>query len=596
MALAVLLLSGIACARRVVPEPQQTQSDASSVDASSAPQKAANASGDDDKIAKSTEPEAPALFASTPAKDRFVLAWTGSVEGYVAPCGCTGDPLGGVARLSAALDLARAAYGERVLFLDAGNLFFETGAEPLPADACQTDARTELLLETYRRQGLAATTWGRHDDVRGPAWRDERLAAANIPTVLTAGETPAAKRAFVPHVVKDIGKTRVGVVAARLAADADAAAVEAAAKTLTKKAAALVAKERVTIVVALVQAKRPVAKRLLAKTKGVAVALLGEEPGELPSSPERVGEALLLSSGQQAQYLGIAEFVVDDLAPGAKIPLDDREGKRERRLRLLNERIAQYTQQVAEMDDGPRKDFVATRLAGAKEEREGLSTADKGPEPKGPFVAVRSLPLPRGFPEEKVAKKALDAYEESIPTLTAKCEANITCPKAPEGTATYVGVETCFQCHRGAVQFWQQQKVEGTGKDKEGNVVARTLSHATAWYTLVDEGKDTDRTCVGCHSIGFNKPGGYCKTSEVDFRINVQCEACHGPASKHVAANGDPNLIARGVPESTCRECHHVPHIETTESFVYDDKLLLILGEGHGLKKRQEVEAKRAGK
>lgn len=592
LALAFALTATSGCARRVVPEAQQTQSDAAMPDAKmTPPAPTAKPPRDDEGGAKLSKNAAP-LFQKTEAKDRFVLAWTGSVEGYVAPCGCTGDPLGGVARLSAALDLARGAYGDRVLFLDAGNLFFETGAEPLAADACQTDARIDLLLETYARQGLAATTWGRHDDVRGPKWRDERLMAAKVPTVLTAGEAADPKRPFVRQVVRTVGEMRVGVVAARLAADANATAVESAAKSLSQAAKELVEKEKAVVVVALLQAQRPVAKRLLAKTNGVAVALLGEKPGELPSSPERVGEALLLSSGQQAQYLGVAEFVVDDLAPGAKIPLDDRQGKRERRLRLLNERIAQYAQQVSEMDEGPRKDFVTTRLEQAKEEQKELETSGNGPEPKGPFVSVRSIPLPRGFPEEKPAKVALDTYEASIPALTAKCEANITCPEVPEGTATYVGVETCFQCHRGAVQFWQQQKVEGAGKDKDGNVVARTLSHATAWDTLVDEGKDTDRTCVGCHSIGFNKPGGYCKTSEVDFRTDVQCEACHGPASKHVAAAGDPNLISRGVPESTCRECHHVPHIETTESFVYDDKLLLILGEGHGLKKRQEIEAR----
>jgi hypothetical protein len=77
------------------------------------------------------------------------------------------------------------------------------------------------------------------------------------------------------------------------------------------------------------------------------------------------------------------------------------------------------------------------------------------------------------------------------------------------------------------------------------------------------------------------KPGGYCKVKDVKPFENVQCENCHGPGSLH-AQTGDKKKIQRTVPESTCRSCHHVPHIPTEASFVYKDKLKIILGPGHG--------------
>ena len=119
------------------------------------------------------------------------------------------------------------------------------------------------------------------------------------------------------------------------------------------------------------------------------------------------------------------------------------------------------------------------------------------------------------------------------------------------------------------------------GKDKLGNPIIRKLGHAHAWETLVANKKAQDPNCIGCHSIGYDKPGGYCKVDEVDFRKNVQCESCHGPGSKHAAA-GTKDFIKRAVPESTCRGCHHVPHIATPESFNYDESLLKITGPGHG--------------
>ena len=540
----------------------------------------------------------PATIA--PGK-RLLLAWTGAVEGYVAPCGCTGDPLGGVARLSAALDAARAAYGDRVLFVDAGDLLFETLDPPLPADACQTNARLDLLLSTYARQGLAATTLGPRDEVQGAPYRDALMATHKIPTVVTAGDRTSSKdpkAVFVRSLVRPVGDVTVGILAFSLLPAADQpkrVVVENEGKvavSLTKEAAKLRAKG-VQLVVVLAQAARPSTRRILEATTGVDVALLGRDPGELPASPETAGTTLLFSSGQQAQYLGLAAFDLEGITPTSKIALDDREGQRERRLRLLTERVAQYQKQVDDTEPGDRREFIAGRLAKAIAERDALvDGTDLGPPPSGPHVAVTSVPLRRGAPEEAQAKAALDAYEASIPALTAKCEANITCPEAPGDAATYVGVQACFQCHRGAVQFWQSQKVESSGRDKDGNIVMRTLSHAQAWQTLVDDNKETDRSCVGCHSIGFNRPGGYCKTSEVEFRTDVQCEACHGPGSKHAVA-GDPNLIVGQVTEATCRECHHVPHIETTESFVFDDKLLHILGAGHGKSRRDAIAAKR---
>ena len=107
-----------------------------------------------------------------------------------------------------------------------------------------------------------------------------------------------------------------------------------------------------------------------------------------------------------------------------------------------------------------------------------------------------------------------------------------------------------------------------TVRGPDGKEQVREVGHSKAWQTLVDEHKDKDRTCVKCHSIGFNEPGGYCKVSEVDFRKNVQCESCHGPGSLHVQGAGDVQALrVSEVNEAVCRRCHQVPHIESYESF-----------------------------
>src|SRR5205823_6081654 len=101
------------------------------------------------------------------------------------------------------------------------------------------------------------------------------------------------------------------------------------------------------------------------------------------------------------------------------------------------------------------------------------------------------------------------------------------------------------------------------------------MGHARAWQTLVEASATGNRDCVKCHSTGFEEPGGFCKTSDAAQWGNVSCENCHGPGSKHVKTQSDDD-IRRDVPEATCRQCHQVPHIQSTASFVYSDKLRII--------------------
>ncbi|MFZ9888185.1 MAG: multiheme c-type cytochrome [Myxococcota bacterium] len=514
---------------------------------------------------------------------RVAVLYTASVQGYITPCGCTADPLGGVARLAAALDAARAAYGERVVFLDAGDLLFEKSDDNKPADLCQAEARIDLLLDTYARKGLAATVLGPLDDVRGAEFRDARLAARNLVTVgvSAAGRPMTAGAVHAPGIVVPAGEVMLGVTGFRADSAEEVTAVSEALRAEVRR----LYDEGAHAVVALSQAPRVLVPAIVAGIEGLDVVVQGRDPGEAPREPERLGAGTFwVAAAQQAQHLGIIELDLEGRSGAAPLSLDDRQGAAERRARLLDQRIVQYEAQVREAASGPRRDFISQRLDAARADRARvLETSAATPAPVGPHIVTSAFPLVRGLPEDGVAKAALATYEQSIPALVGRCEAGLECAAAPPGVPTYVGVETCYGCHRQAVQFWQSQFVVGTGKDQEGRPVERRLSHATAWDTLVNLGKDKDRSCVACHSIGFNEPGGYCKTSEVDFRQNVQCEACHGPASEHVARAGDPAaLVRRDVGEQVCRNCHHVPHIPTTESFVYNERLQHILGPGHG--------------
>ncbi|MBM4393258.1 MAG: hypothetical protein FJ090_19200, partial [Deltaproteobacteria bacterium] len=79
--------------------------------------------------------------------------------------------------------------------------------------------------------------------------------------------------------------------------------------------------------------------------------------------------------------------------------------------------------------------------------------------------------------------------------------------------------------------------------------------HATAWASLEARQSARNPECVGCHSTGFGKPGGFSslEPQAVQPYKAVQCEACHGPMRGHAQQDGSRGTV---VDEATCRGCH----------------------------------------
>ncbi|MEM8962507.1 MAG: multiheme c-type cytochrome [Acidobacteriota bacterium] len=155
--------------------------------------------------------------------------------------------------------------------------------------------------------------------------------------------------------------------------------------------------------------------------------------------------------------------------------------------------------------------------------------------------------LTEDLPESQIVRARLDGFYRSVADrLETTRYLNLWTHEVQ--TTEWVGVESCTSCHQAQHQQWSQ------------------TSHATAFQTLVKRRRQYYPNCVECHVTGFDLANGFRMAQGASSPwLGIQCEMCHGPASKHVREPTVHSLVR--TPEfGLCRDCHNDKHSDMTES------------------------------
>jgi 2',3'-cyclic-nucleotide 2'-phosphodiesterase (5'-nucleotidase family) len=133
----------------------------------------------------------------------------------------------------------------------------------------------------------------------------------------------------------------------------------------------------------------------------------------------------------------------------------------------------------------------------------------------------------------KQARKEIDVLQNRLAEEEAKAFAAANANQAsPYATST-----ACAQCHKTEFDIWQKSL------------------HSHAFAALETKQRLYDAACIGCHSLGFQKPGGFVNIKATPQLANVHCESCHGPGAEHVAK---PTVGSYKTPpkNESCLICH----------------------------------------
>jgi hypothetical protein len=134
----------------------------------------------------------------------------------------------------------------------------------------------------------------------------------------------------------------------------------------------------------------------------------------------------------------------------------------------------------------------------------------------------------------KLVKSFEDGFNEKMRKIDKEKAAQNASAKTPDNPDRFLGAELCIRCHQDEGEQW------------------KTTSHSVAWQTLVDAKKEATPECIGCHVVGYRKPGGFQQQSDAVKLGNVQCENCHGMGTQHEAF-ANPH---KTVTEQVCITCH----------------------------------------
>lgn len=503
------------------------------------------------------KPEVPPQTPSTPSVRLYLVS---NLAGALEPCGCRKDMLGGVDHAGALIASTRQEAPQSLL-LGAGPILFQ---EPRldPARGEQDVWKAGALADSLADLRLSAWAPGVNDFAAGERTSElarrtgAKLLAANVRAPEVTGTATF-----------EVGSYRVGV--AGIGANASPTPDAADAGAALADAARALESAGAQIRVALVAADRGAGLRLAEKVPGFSLMLLGrtQESGDAndaPAPPTLVGDTLVVQTSNHLQSLAYVDFFVK----GDDFSFEDGMGlAREERKQSLEQRIGELERRVARWRS--EQPAVAERIAGGEKDLDRLRaelTALQAPGAEGTVSGsvfrYRLLEVRESAGAEPNVARRMSEYYQRVNTHNREAFKDRTPVPAPAGTAYYLGTATCAQCHEEADTFW------------------RKTGHASAYRTLQTQFKEFNLDCVSCHVTGYNKPGGSTVTHVAKLQ-DVQCESCHGPGSLHVENPGTTNGLIRRVPEpSTCRSCHHAPHV--ADDWSHEQAWPHIVGEGHG--------------
>lgn len=450
------------------------------------------------------------------------------------------------------------------LLLDSGNLLFKR--EKIATGVNQEKLAATTLSDIYQDLGYDAVGVGPLDLAAGLDFikksQDKGLSWVSANIMDAQG-----KNLFPQRVTRQLGRTRVVITAISEAPSSPPVGliVEPWQKVLPPLLTQIRKEDPQTFIILLSTLKSDQNRRIAESSPAISL-LIGADMTKGNIRPQLRANCLITQTARQGKYQGVLEIRFGRKRQWGQdtrkriATLQNRIGSLNWQLRRLNKR------QKNNQNDTKYQDTI-TRLDTDKDlldkEVNALKKIMRNEQSAGPLLdqfSPRFLALSKKMANDPATETTLEALDLAIKQLNRKI---MTSPSSRPGgtrlpeTSNMVGYRVCTTCHPRHAEFWQ-----GT-------------SHAAAYKTLLEKGKDLDLNCLPCHvTIDSNNSNFNSLPLEslLSFPTELQsvgCETCHGSGKKHSISPRRFKLL-RIPGQKICLGCHTKDH---DNSFTYSIKL-----------------------
>jgi hypothetical protein len=457
-------------------------------------------------------------------KPDLVLILSAQQKGYLLPCGCSRPQVGGLERRYNFLKKIQDA-GWPYVGVDLGDIPQRHGPAGLPNQ--QGLIKYLYSMNALRLMNYTAVGFGEYEVNLGLSSLLDEYALENPKPRVVIGNLIDAEKYYPtmtePWKLAEAKPSDIKVGVTAVISPREATRIKELTRgdkkvRFEKTADALKAvlarmKGKADLPVLLYQGPSTHAKACAEAYPQFPIVLCLSEEDEPPSQPVKVkagngSESWVISVGKKGKFIGVVGVW--------------KTGKAENPYRFAYER--------AEMTE----DFLTP----------------KDQEKGHPIVE-----LMENYTKELRDKNFLEKYGQVRHALQVlPAVANLKNPGNPE----YVGSETCKKCHEDAYKVWKGSP------------------HSHAYQTLVEKAtrpgnRQYDPECIVCHTVGFGYQSGFVSEKRTPKLKDVGCEACHGPASLHVANKYNlewrkrinpwkylPKEKRKEALDQSCQKCHDI--------------------------------------
>ncbi len=430
------------------------------------------------------------------------IAFSGEEKGYLEPCGCSEQQLGGLPKRHTVISTLKQKR-ENLILLSLGDISKEVGR--------QNEIKMETTMEALERMGYLAHNIGEKDIQMGldslsylSQIHSVALLSSNVNTKYEQGSN------IVPYVKKQLhGEKNIfticilGILSPTLIDDGYAD-IEVLDPIESLRLLLNELQNDVDVFVLLSHATIEESIEFAKIFPELDLVVSGHSTDNPIDSTTKVNNTYVIPVGEKGKYLGVA-----GLQLGQKS--------------IMRDRLQEISLET--------KDYYGlSRYYSQNTQQSNCS--------------IEIIPLDEKYDNSPEMEDLLKIYQQRL--RDEELVKHVYREPHPSRN-TFTGNDVCSLCHNQIFKHWQETE------------------HAHAYDTLLQTDHQDDPECLFCHTIGMHYTSGFRTIDSTPKMKDVGCESCHGPGSDHKESQKKDYGTVDSENCTICHESEHSPNFQFDE-------------------------------